>query len=160
MCIRDRNMVEGDFTVRNQFVRNWFSVRCVSMIGSSGLFRVVIQSMDIPSGVTCTVWFVRSICLALHFGWTAHMGLIYLDDPRSSVFFCSFHRTRVLKVLISMCGPESACWNYLLARLVRIWSVIHETEPASSRISLTAFPPASAWDRYPSAVNSQNTTYV
>ena len=51
-------MVEGDFTVRNQFVRNWFSVRCVSMIGSSGLFKVVIQPMDIPSGVTGAVWFV------------------------------------------------------------------------------------------------------
>ena len=37
---------------------------------------------------------------------------------------------RVLVVLISMCGPESAYCTYLLARLVRIWLVIHETDTA------------------------------
>ena len=40
----------------------------------------------------------------------------------------------------------------MLARRVRIWSVIHETDAASLWISLTAVRAASAWDRYPSVV--------
>ena len=61
-------MVYGSYV---SIVRNWCSVSYVSMIGSDGLFRVIIHSMNIPSGVTCTVWFYK---MALHFGWTAHLG--------------------------------------------------------------------------------------
>ena len=49
------------------------------------------------------------ICLALHFGWTAHLGFGYLLMIPNRHSLLSFsHDIRVLAVFMSMRGPESA----------------------------------------------------
>ena len=82
-------------------VRNWYSVNYVSMIGSNGLFRVVIQSMNIPSGVTCTVWFEyvwRYISVGPH-TWDSDIS------GRSSIvtlvlFLSRYSRTRGVNIYV------------------------------------------------------------
>ena len=71
------------------------------MIGSNGFFRVVIQSMDIPSGATGTVWFVyvwRYISVGPH-TWNSDIS------RRSSIvtlvlFLSRYSRTRGVNIYV------------------------------------------------------------